>query len=626
MNLTLRIPVFLLAAILILPAAGLASEVILDYHSDITVLQSGEQIVSETIKVRAEGNEIRRGIYRDFPTDYKDRFGNKVRVTFDLLSVERDERAEDHHTKKMGNGIRIYAGNKNILLKPGVYTYKFKYRTSRQLGFFEEHDELYWNVTGNGWGFPIKKASAAVTLPPGIHTRSIKIDAYTGQQGSKEQAFTSGMDAQGRVTFSTSRGLGPNEGLTIVVGWPKGHVTEPSGTRKVQFLLSDNQSLLMSFAGLILVFLYYLWAWLKVGRDPEKGTIIPLFEPPHNLSPAAMRYIMQMQYDKKTFTCAVIDLAVKGYLTISEEEKLFGLRTLYKLNRTEIELKSQLSIGEKKVGKKLFPGSRKSLKLTNKHHARISGAMDALKDRLKEEYHTSIFKTNLNYMIPGFLISIATLLIGAFSIGPMAAPVIFMSVWLSLWTIALFLLWATRKYLLAMVFTFFELIVIIVLFNLANPLIIIFFILLVILNVLFYALLKAPTHLGRKLMDQIEGFKMYLKTAEEHRLEMMHPPEKTPELFEKYLPYALALDVDQAWSEKFSSVLARAGEGGREYSPGWYHGSHWHSHNPAGFTKTLGSSFSSAISAASNAPGSSSGGGGGGSSGGGGGGGGGGGW
>jgi uncharacterized membrane protein len=144
-------------------------------------------------------------------------------------------------------------------------------------------------------------------------------------------------------------------------------------------------------------------------------------------------------------------------------------------------------------------------------------------------------------------------------------------------------------------------------------------------NIVFYLLLKAPTNLGRRVMDKVEGFKMYLSTAEEHRLEKLHPPDKTPELFEKYLPYALALEVDQEWSEKFAGVLYRAAAH-QDYSPSWYHGSRWDGMNTSQFSSSLASSFSSAITSSSRAPGSSSGFGGGGSSGGGGGGGGGGGW
>ena len=145
-------------------------------------------------------------------------------------------------------------------------------------------------------------------------------------------------------------------------------------------------------------------------------------------------------------------------------------------------------------------------------------------------------------------------------------------------------------------------------------------------NMLYFSLLKAPTLAGRKLLDKIDGFKMYLEIAEKDELNLKNPPEKTPEIFEIYLPYAMALDVEQDWADKFSSVFAKLEQAGKEYHPNWYHGHHWNYHNLGGFTSAVGSNLSTAISSSSTAPGSSSGSGGGGSSGGGGGGGGGGGW
>ncbi|KPK84794.1 MAG: hypothetical protein AMJ81_04815, partial [Phycisphaerae bacterium SM23_33] len=148
-------------------------------------------------------------------------------------------------------------------------------------------------------------------------------------------------------------------------------------------------------------------------------------------------------------------------------------------------------------------------------------------------------------------------------------------------------------------------------------------------NVRFHHLLKRPTIQGRKLMDQIEGFRMYLSAAEKDRLEYAAPlagaPKRTPQLFEKFLPYALALDVENGWAEQFSDVLARAGVAGAAYSPAWYRGTSFSSLGAGGFATAVGGSLSSALSSASTSP-SGSGAGGGGSSGGGGGGGGGGGW
>ena len=140
-------------------------------------------------------------------------------------------------------------------------------------------------------------------------------------------------------------------------------------------------------------------------------------------------------------------------------------------------------------------------------------------------------------------------------------------------------------------------------------------------------MIRAPTDSGRKLLDRIEGFRLYLATAEEDRLNQLNPPRQTPELFEKYLPYALALGVDQAWSERFAATLASESHapGKSSYHPRWYTGGSWNRFNPTGFASSLGSSLSKAVASSSTAPGSSSGGSGG-SSGGGGGGGGGGGW
>jgi uncharacterized membrane protein YgcG len=138
--------------------------------------------------------------------------------------------------------------------------------------------------------------------------------------------------------------------------------------------------------------------------------------------------------------------------------------------------------------------------------------------------------------------------------------------------------------------------------------------------------MAAPTREGRAVLDRIAGFRHYLSVAEEDRLDALHPPEKTPELFERYLPYAIALEVENDWASRFTSVLAAAAASGGSQPMGWYSGSSDPWNDPGGFADSVGGSLASSISSASTAPGSSGGSGGGGSSGGGGGGGGGGGW
>jgi uncharacterized membrane protein len=146
------------------------------------------------------------------------------------------------------------------------------------------------------------------------------------------------------------------------------------------------------------------------------------------------------------------------------------------------------------------------------------------------------------------------------------------------------------------------------------------------INVLFHYLLKAPTRAGRMLLDQLEGFRQFLDVAEREEMNFRTPPEKTPELFERFLPYALALGVEQRWMERFAGLFGQLAARGEDYQPNWYHGNHWQVNNLGGFANSIGHSLGAAVSSSSAAPGSSSGSGGGGSSGGGGGGGGGGGW
>jgi hypothetical protein len=138
--------IFSLLVVLLLAGSSHAVEEILHWNSHIEVAADGSMVVTETIKVRAEGDQIRRGIYRDFPTVYKDRFGKKVVIDFEILSVKRDGQPESYHTEKRSNGVRTYVGRQDVFLERGEYTYDITYRTDRQLGFFEEHDELYWNV------------------------------------------------------------------------------------------------------------------------------------------------------------------------------------------------------------------------------------------------------------------------------------------------------------------------------------------------------------------------------------------------------------------------------------------------------------------------------------------------
>lgn len=558
--------------ILFLPLAVFANERILSFHSEIRVMTDGMIEVTETIRVRAEGNRIKRGIYRDFPTEYEDKRGNEHKVAFEPLAVLRNDKPEAFHTQAVRRGIRTYFGSANRFIDHGEHTYTFRYKANRMLGFFAEHDELYWNVTGFDWAFTIDRATATVVLEFDAPLAGITEEAYTGPLGATGRDYRSRVDSARRVYFEASKPLTPVNGLTIVVAWPKGFVTEPTTMDRAGWLLKDNRNLLAAVIGFLLLLMYYIPVWRKHGKDPEEGVVVTRYEPPEGFSPASLRYIRQMYYDNKVMTAAVVNLAVKGYLKIDNEDGDHWL-----VSRSSDVPRPPMAAGENDLYIGLFKENHK-IELDDKNHAVLGKARAAHKSSLEKDYKQKYFKRNGMLNIPAIVIVLGSTLI-ALNIGRGPTPFVIATIILSFLTM-----------------------------------------------VLFAIIMKRPTLRGRKILDEMFGFREFLEIAEKDELNLRNPPEKTPQLFESFLPFALALGVDQEWSERFASIFAAIrGKDGREYQPSWYSGS-WNSSNLSKTTNSLSSGLGSAISSSVSPPGSSSGGGGGGSSGGGGGGGGGGGW
>ncbi len=614
-------------------------ERILSFASRIRVNPDASLNVTETIRVRSTGDQIKHGIYRDFPTVYRRWLvGPRTVVGFEVQKVLRDGMPETYHYGGLENGRRVYLGREEVLLEPGEHTWTLTYRTDRQLHFDREYDELYWNVTGNGWTFPIDAAEAVVELPRGAAGRVMRLDGFTGPSGSREQAREISRDADEHPLFRATRGLAAGEGLTIVVAWPTGLVARPTTGQRWGFFFRDNRGTVLGLIGLLLLLAYYLAVWARFGRDPAPGTIVPLFKPPAGLSPAAVRFISRMGYDERIVAAALVSMAVKGYLTIREAG---GTYTLERGTAGE----ETLAPDERSLARRLL-GTRRELELNNAQHQEIAAGLADLQRSLKNAFEKVYFLTNRKAFLIGAVLSTAVMLIAgtleAVGTGPVAA---FMCLWLTGWSFGVTLLvgrvlslWrgalrgSPLQVLPALFFTLFsipfvggELIGLGMLTWSTSVAVVVLLLLVVLVNLVFYRLLKAPTLGGRRIMDQIEGFRTYLAAAEGDRISRLNPEGMTPRVFETCLPYAMALDVERAWTEKFAAVLGKAAAGG-EYRPAWYAGSSMAALGAAGFASSLGSSLGGAVSSSATAPGSGSGGGGGGSSGGGGGGGGGGGW
>jgi hypothetical protein len=619
------IPALLLA---LAATAAHAEERISRFVSDVQINKDASLDVTETIDVRAEHNKINRGIYRDFPTRYRGRNGSQMRVGFMFRGATLDGMPVQAKTETIPNGVRIRIGDPDKLVDIGEHRYVIRYDTTRQIGHFKDFDELYWNATGNGWDFPIDVAEARIRLPEAV--RFGDRATYTGPQGSTSSNAQVVEETPGEILFRTTLPLGAREGLTVAAAFPKGVVTAPDPSK---YWLADYGPLVVGGAGLLGLLGYFFLAWKRAGRDPRAGTVVPIFSPPDDLTPAAMRYVTRMGADDRTFAAALIDMGVRGHIRMVEEDGGWFSARKTRLERTASA--DPLPADEEAALRELAT-TGETIVMEQKNHQRFSAAQKGLARVLKEHYEGRLFHKNWGWAIAGIILLVGALWLTAAAV---VAATDGGQVWLigvGIGTLALAAILvalmqgtsSTGKCLLT-VGAF-------ICFSIAlatgapilgqalssgwwQPLGLPMLALPVALSA--FAWIDAPTKEGRAVLDRIAGFKQYLSVTERERLDRMHPPEDTPELFERYLPYAVALGVENRWADRFSNVLAAAAAQGQQ-GFGWYSGSSSPWNNPGGFVNTVGSSLASTVSSASRTPGSR----GGGSSGGGGGGGGGGGW
>jgi uncharacterized membrane protein YgcG len=631
--------VLALLTFLLLPLSAGAQEKIYLFSSRATLLADSSLEVREDITVNVEGRQIRRGIYRDFPTKYTDSSGRTVRVGFDVLETLLDGREVPFKTESIANGVRVYIGDPDEFAPLGKRTYTLSYVTTHQIGFFEEHDELYWNVTGNGWDFAIDEARFTLSIPGDTPFNSVEF--YTGWQGARGQNARVLPDN----SVETTAPLGPKEGLTVVYTWPKGIVTPPTIPFYIRFF--EKYAFHFIVALPVLLGILYALLWLRWGKDPSMPAIIPLFSASAGRTPGFLRYVRRMGMDNTCFAADILNLAVKGHLVIEEltTEQLakrsgatgfFGSLAArlagktYALKRTESP--APVSPAEKALFSALFAYNKNEILLRQENHSILGKARDRVKDQYKKS-GKDLFSKNTLLWLSGLLIPILGCLL--LVLGQQEEIGVILGVATGTGTVAAFLLKHSvltfkddrgffKKLFKKFIPALFALLIAVSLFAVFGRGMI-FIPLVALANaaliVVFNELMTIRTPKGNEVLAESEGLAMYMGTAEKRRLEMFNPPEETPEVFEALLPYAFALGVAETWANRFEDKLKE-----QQYQPTWYTGANLASFYTGSGIASVTSAVSSSIASASVAPGSSSGSGGGGSSGGGGGGGGGGGW
>lgn len=579
-----RIPVLLVAFLALLtgfstPASAQRSLEITRFDATIEVEESGWLDVREEIEVRFKGSW--NGIFRLIPIEYRTPQGFSYRLFLDDISVTGPSgepleywSSRKRHYRELK--IRVPGAN-NATQKVIIH-----YRVPNALKFWDGYDELYWNVTGDEWEMPILSATAMVILPDGVE--GTRTASWTGGYGATENA-ASVQEIEEGFYFESQKGLNFREGLTIAVAWNPGVVARPTIFTKILLFLKANWLFVLPMFSLGIM--WHLWS--TRGKDPAKLPISPQYEPPDDLTPAEAGTLLDNRPDMRDITAGMVDLAVRGYLRIEEIEKdgflskFVGNDDFRLVGVRPRESWTELKDHERELLRGLFgggggdPGSVKMSSLQHEFYEHLPDIKDKIYAQLisRDYYTRRPDKVLALYLSIGVVVMVIGLGAGI----PLAE----------------YLQMSQLTAILAGVLT-------------AVPIWI------------FGFFMPARTVKGTRVLERILGFEEFLDRVETERYRRMIT---SPEMFEKFLPYAMAFGVEKKWASAFDGLYTEP--------PDWYRGRWDRGFRPTYFVHTMGNMSSVASTAMGSGPRSSGGsgfggGGGGGFSGGGFGGGGGGGW
>jgi uncharacterized membrane protein YgcG len=555
-----------LVAATLLAAPAASREIAIErFEADLVVSADGGLEVEETIRFRFDG--AWNGIEREIPVEYRTPQGLAYRLDLQLVSI-----ADDQGTTLRHESSRVRHYRRFRIWVPGAAdaarTVVIRYRVANALRFFASHDELYWNVTGDTWEMPIGAASARVLLPDAA--TSLRATAFTGPYGSRARDADVAIDGS-TVRVEMTRALDFREGLSVVVGWAPGVVRRPTALENFAGAVAANWPLVIP----VFAFIGMFGLWSRIGRDPARGTIAVRYEPPAGLTPAEAGTLLDHRMDSRDITATLVDLAVRGYLSIeeTEEEKvlgIFGGGSSYRFHRRRpVAEWSALEAHEREVLEGLFAhGDRESVELArlkNNFYRHLTPMKNGVYGALERRgwYVHRPDRVRAGFMVAG----------GAITFLSVHAAV-FLSPLLGVAPLALGLATALSG-----------------------------------LVVLFFGWhMPARTEAGTRALEAVLGFEEFLSRVEADSFERV---ARTPATFERYLPWAMAFGVEDRWIRLFDDVLTTP--------PGWYQSPHPGSFHMPSFGRSLGHLSQTASTAMTTSPRSSggSGFGGGGSSGGG---------
>ena len=511
----------LAAFLAVLPAFAAVRQLVVQHFDDeVVVSEDGTIEVTETIEARFSG-ENWHGLYRMIPTEYTNPEGLNYSLLMDHITVtdsdghslKYEQSREGRYTK-----FKIYISNAD----DSTHTVILHYRVLDAIRFFEDHDELYWNVTGNDWEVPIEFASAHIALPAGV--TGLHAVAYTGATGSRAQDAVVEVH-ENFVDIHTTRPLSFHQGLTTVIGFDKNFIHQPSGAAKFMQSLRSNTPLLIPIG----VFFVMFWLWWTRGRGPERQAIAVQYEPPDKLTPGECGTLVDNEAAMRDITATLVDLAVKGYLTIEQrdESHLLGLshskEYIFHLKKSPAEWAAARAHEQQMLAALFGSGATTDVKLSdlqNHFYTQVPGIRDSIFEALMTDNYYLHRPDTVRQGYIGAGLAIGFLTVAGNVVLARATGIASVT-----WVIA----------------------------GIATGLVICG----------FGYFMSARTVTGQRALEKVLGFEDFLGRTQKDQIDRL---QTTPELFEKYLPYAMALHVEKKWVQVFSGITMQP--------PSWYQGSY----------------------------------------------------
>jgi len=550
------------------------------FRSDVTVNPDATLEVREEITLNSSGHYYRHGFVRVLPVNPEDRWDpkyvgeykrdNGIRVK--ILEVTEDGKAVKH---QQGQGFvypQVQIGEEGVPLRAGEHRYLIRYSASGALNLGGAVDTLYWNANGHGRTVPIAEAILCIHLPPGVSATDARAEPRVGGRGVSDQRLPETVleqidedGASGTVTYRATH-LGPRQSLSLAVSWPAGHVQAP----KLAWLGPDQRLL----AAPVALFLFYLIAWLRIGPEPKPGTVVTRYEAPEGLSAAAVRYAVTTGSDGRTFAAVIAALATHGCLRVEPQDGKYKLSRLM----SDRAMEAKLAPEETRVLGMLFedgPVIELTPAMDQRNTAQNTRYVFAIQQELSNRMDGLYFTKHTGVIAIGVLATfLAALLLAASAQGRDTSGTLFFTMWVLFAGLMIGLLFemaflpACKTALRsggwlkllpgAAAVGVFAAVIVYMLRKLAegvSPAFAITLAALLLVNLAWGPRLKRRTPQGRQLLDEIAGFRLFLDKVEKDRLDKLNTAEEPAEMLDEHLPYAIALEVREAWGDHLAQVF-----------------------------------------------------------------------